>query len=162
MLYIVSTNFVFLIAVNFVGGVVWAGLTIGLQNYLFDAVRIEDRAKSVAVWNTVNAIGWCAGALLGGWFATVIPSDIAVPGFKLELMSNLPVVFFISGVLRLFVIFGLLRSLHEARTVEAMSFESVFSILRRRGYGRRALGMISRRKRRSVGEWSATHSIDML
>jgi MFS family permease len=122
MLYIFSTNFYFLIAVNLAGGVIWAGLSIGLQNYLFDSVPAEDRAKSVAVWNTVNAIGWCLGALLGGWLATVAPSEIAVAGLTLHLMSNLPVVFFISGVLRLLVSLSLLRSLGESRTVEAISF----------------------------------------
>jgi MFS family permease len=162
MLYIFSANFYFLIAVNFVGGVVWAGLTIGLQNYLFDTVQVEDRAKSVAVWNTANAIGWCLGALLGGWFATAIPSEIAVLGFKIELISNLPVVFFISGVLRVFVSFGLLRSLHEARTVESITFEAVVTVFRRRSNARRALGLVYRRKRRSGGKWSASHSGDML
>ena len=162
MLYIVSANFYFLIVVNFVGGVIWAGLTIGLQNYLFDTVRIEDRAKSVAVWNTVNAIGWCAGALLGGWLATALPSEIAILGFTLDPVSNLPVVFFISGVLRLFVSLGLLRSLHEAREVESISFEAMFTMLRRRGYARRTLGLVYRRKRRAGGKWKASHSADML
>ncbi|MBI4402379.1 MAG: MFS transporter, partial [Nitrospirae bacterium] len=53
MLYLISENFYFLIGVNFVGGVIWAGLSLGLQNYVFDVVRAEDRAKGVAVWNTV-------------------------------------------------------------------------------------------------------------
>ena len=110
---------------SFLGGVIWAGLSIGLQNYLFDSVRAEDRAKSIAVWNTVNAIGWCLGALLGGWLATVAPSDIAFAGVKLHLISNLPVIFFISGVLRLCVSVGLLRSLRESRNVEPISFSDL-------------------------------------
>ena len=122
MVYIVSSNFYFLVAANFFAGVVWAGLSMGLQNYLFDSVHIEDRAKSVAVWNTVNAIGWCLGALLGGWLATVAPSEIRLWGIKLELISNLPVVFLISGLLRLVVSVGFLRSLRESRNVELISF----------------------------------------
>jgi MFS family permease len=122
MLYIFSANFYFLMGVSFLGGVVWAGLSIGLQNYLFDSVRAEDRAKSIAVWNTVNAIGWCLGALLGGWLATVAPSDIEFAGIKLHLISNLPLVFFFSGVLRLCVSVGLLSSLRESRNVEPISF----------------------------------------
>ena len=122
MFYIVSTNFYFLMGVNFFAGVVWAGLSMGLQNYLFDSVRPEDRAKGVAVWNTVNAIGWCVGALLGSWLATVAPSNIAFAGVEIHLISNLPVVFFISGVLRFFVSVGLLRSLRESRNVESISF----------------------------------------
>jgi hypothetical protein len=43
-------------------------------------------------------------------------------GVQLHLISSLPVVFFISGVLRFFVSLGLLRSLRESRNVERISF----------------------------------------
>ena len=97
MLYIVSTNFYFLVLVNLFGGIVWAGLSMGLQNYIFDTVRAEDRAKSVAVWNTVNAVGWCIGALLGGWLAMIAirnrhwglahPADVEFAGGVLRIRA---------------------------------------------------------------------------
>lgn len=129
MLYLLSANFSFLIGVNFVGGVIWAGLSLGLQNYVFDAVRAEDRAKGIAVWNTVNALGWFTGAMLGGWLASVVPATIALPGFELRLASNLPLVFFISGALRLVVSLSLLRTFREARTVQAISHRKLFAEL---------------------------------
>ena len=58
MLYLVSTNLGFLLAVNFLGGVIWAGLALGLQNYVFDSVRPEERAKAIALYSTVNSIVW--------------------------------------------------------------------------------------------------------
>jgi len=121
MLYLVSTNFQFLLGVNFLGGMLWSGLALGLQNYVFDAVRAEDRAKGIAVWNTVNAIGWFAGAMLGGWLATVAPSEIHWAWFDLKLASNLPVVFCLSGLLRMLVSLSLLGSFGEARAVETIS-----------------------------------------
>lgn len=129
MLYVLSTNFSFLILVNFVGGVIWSGLALGLQNYVFDAVRAEDRAKGVAVWNTVNAMGWFVGAMLGSWLAAIAPSEIHLAGLQLVLASNLPVVFFISGVLRLAVSLSLLRTFREARTVEPISRRRLVSEL---------------------------------
>ena len=126
MLYILSTNFYFLIMVNFLGGIIWAGLTLGLQNYVFDAVRQVDRAQGVAVWNTVNSMGWFLGAMLGSWLATVAPSVITVPGLELQLASNLPVVFFISGLLRLIVSLSLLRTFRETRHVEPISHRALF------------------------------------
>ena len=129
MLYLFSTNFSFLVVVNFLGGVIWAGLSLGLQNFVFDAVRAEDRAKGVAVWNTVNAMGWFTGSMLGGWLATVAPSTITLPALELHLVSNLPVVFFISGLLRLMVSLSLLRTFKEARPVEAISHRRLFSEL---------------------------------
>ena len=129
MLYLFSTNLYFLVVVNFLAGVIWAGLSLGLQNFVFDAVQAEDRAKGVAVWNTVNAMGWFIGSMIGGWLATVAPSTITLLAFDLHLASNLPVVFFISGLLRLIVSLSLLRTFKEARSVEAISHRRLFSEL---------------------------------
>lgn len=118
MLYLVSTELGFLLAVNFLGGVIWAGLALGLQNYVFDSVRPEERAKAVAVYSTVNAVGWSVGALLGSWLVESLPVRIEWAGVILQPASNLPFVFFLSGVLRLLVSFSLLGTFHETRQVE--------------------------------------------
>ncbi|MGQ0811258.1 MAG: MFS transporter [Nitrospiraceae bacterium] len=118
MLYVIGTNWWFLIGVNFLGGVVWAGMTLGLQNYVFDAVRPEDRAKGVAVSNTVNAIGWFAGAMIGSWLATILPSEVSLASVSMRPASNLPIVFFISGILRLLVSLSLISTIREPRSVE--------------------------------------------
>jgi MFS family permease len=114
----VSTNLGFLLAVNFLGGVIWAGLSLGLQNYVFDSVRPEERAKAVALYSTVNAIGWTVGALVGSWLVDHLPARIEWAGVILQPVSNLPFVFFLSGVLRLLVSSSLLGTFHEARQVE--------------------------------------------
>jgi MFS family permease len=121
MLYLVSTNLGFLLAVNFLGGVIWAGLALGLQNYVFDSVRPEDRAKAIALYSTVNAVGWSVGALLGSWLVERLPARIEWGGIVFDPVSNLPFVFFLSGFLRLLVSAGLLGTFHEARQVERAS-----------------------------------------
>lgn len=118
MLYLVSTDVGFLLAVNFLGGVIWAGLALGLQNYVFDSVRPEERAKAIALYSTVNAVGWSVGALLGSWLVESLPARIEWAGVILQPASNLPFVFFLSGVLRLLVSFSLLGTFHETRQVE--------------------------------------------
>jgi MFS family permease len=118
MLYLAGTNLVFLLFVNFFGGVIWGGLALGLQNYVFDAVRPEDRAKAVATCSTINALGWCLGALMGSWLVNALPARLDLGRFSLVLASNLPLVFFVSGVLRLAVSVSLLGRFHEARAVE--------------------------------------------
>jgi len=116
--YLVSANWTFLITLNFIGGVIWAGLSLGLQNYVFDAVRPHDCAKAVALSNAVNALGWSLGALAGSWLINVLPGEIHVGTLTIAPLSNLPLVFFLSGCLRLLVSMSLLGRFHEARTVE--------------------------------------------
>jgi MFS family permease len=126
MLYLVSTNLGFLLAVNFLGGVIWAGLALGLQNYVFDSVRPEERAKAIALYSTVNALGWSVGALLGSWLVEHLPSRIEWGGVALHPISNLPFVFFLSGVFRLLVSSSLLGTFHEARQVVRVSRQQLF------------------------------------
>jgi len=118
MLYLAGTHLLVLVCVNFLAGVTWGGLSLGLQNYVFDAVRPEDRAKAVATYSTINALGWCLGAFMGSWLVNALPSRITIGQHSLGLASNLPLVFFVSGLLRLAVSASFLRSFHEARAVE--------------------------------------------
>jgi len=118
MLYLISTTWLFLVLVNFFGGVVWAGLSLGLSNYVFDAVRPADRAKAVAVSSTVNAIGWAIGTLIGSWLIATVPGDLQLGSLHIDPISNLPFIFFISGGLRLVISLTLLRTFHEPRRVE--------------------------------------------
>jgi len=120
MLYLLSTAWAFLVVVNFFGGVIWAGLGLGLNNYVFDAVHPADRAKAVAVSSTVNAIGWALGTLLGTWLISGVPASLQLGALALHPVSNLPFLFFLSGLLRLIVSATLLRTFQEQepRTVE--------------------------------------------
>ena len=93
------------------------------------AVHPEDRAKGIAVCNTINAMGWFAGAMLGSWLATVVPADLTLAGIELHLASNLQAVFFISGVLRLIVSLGLLRTFRETRSVEPITHRQLVTEL---------------------------------
>ncbi|MDF0675314.1 MAG: MFS transporter [Nitrospira sp.] len=118
MLYLCGTTWVFLITVNFFGGVVWAGLGLGLNNYVFDAVQPTDRAKAVAVSSIVNAIGWSMGTVIGSWLIGTVPANLQIGALTLDPPSNLPFIFFLSGLLRLIVSATLLRTFHEPREVE--------------------------------------------
>lgn len=118
MLYLLSTNLGVLVVINFLGGVIWAGLALGLQNYVFDSVGPQDRAKAIALYSTVNAVGWSVGALVGSWLVERLPSHIEWAGAIFQFTSNLPFVFFLSGVFRLLVSSCLLGTFHEVRQVE--------------------------------------------
>ncbi|MBH0209787.1 MAG: MFS transporter [Nitrospira sp.] len=118
MLYLFSSAWLFLVSINFFGGVVWAGLGLGLNNYVYDAVQPADRAKAVAVSSIVNAVGWAMGTVAGSLLINTIPNKLYLGTFLLEPVSNIPFIFFLSGLLRLIVSATLLRTFHEPRQVE--------------------------------------------
>ena len=116
--YLLSEDFVFLMIWNFFGGVIWAGLALGLQNYVFDSLRPEERTRGIALANATNAIGLGIGALTGSWLATVMPAQLSLALWALAPASNLPFVFCLSGVLRLLVALSLLGTFGEPRRIE--------------------------------------------
>jgi MFS family permease len=121
MLYLGTTNWMALVGVNLLSGVIWPGFSLSLGNYVFDVVQPAERAKGVAVYHTVNAAGAALGAMLGSWLARIAPSQVVVWGGTLGLVSNLPVVFFLSGACRLLVALTLLGTFRERRRVVAIS-----------------------------------------
>ena len=126
MLYLFGTAWLFLVTVNFFGGVVWAGLGLGLNNYVFDAVQPRDRGKAVAISSIVNAIGWAMGTVVGSVLIDAIPGRLQAGTLTLEPVSNLPLIFFLSGLLRLIVSATLLRTFHEPRQVEQRAHHRLF------------------------------------
>lgn len=115
--YLLSEQYLFLLVVNFFGGVIWAGLSLGLQNYVFDSLRAEERTRGVALANAMNAVGWGLGALTGGWLATLMPAELSLGSWHLTPASNLPFLFCLSGGLRLVIAMSLLRTFAEPRSI---------------------------------------------
>jgi len=115
--YLLSEHYLFLLIVNFFGGVIWAGLSLGLQNYVFDSLRAEERTRGVALANAMNAVGWGLGALTGSWLATLIPAELSLGSWHLTPASNLPFLFCLSGGLRLVIAVSLLRTFAEPRNI---------------------------------------------
>jgi len=114
ILYLFHTAVPYLTMVNFFGGVLWSGLALGLQNFVFHAVPREDRAMGIAVWNAVNGFGWFVGAMTGSWLAMVLPSQSMIPLLNISLTTSLPLVFLVSGLLRGVVFWGFLGRFTEA------------------------------------------------
>ena len=115
--YLLSEQYLFLLVVNFFGGMIWAGLSLGLQNYVFDSLRAEERTRGVALANAMNAVGWGLGALTGGWLATLMPAELSLGSWHLTPASNLPFLFCLSGGLRLVIAMSLLRTFAEPRSI---------------------------------------------
>lgn len=109
ILWLYSTNPVYLIIAEGISGFFWAGFNLASTNYIYDAVSKQRRGICFAYFGALNGIGIFVGATLGGLFATYI---------NVGFMSTLLFLFLISGVLRLAVSVIMLPKLKEVRKVE--------------------------------------------
>ena len=131
ILWTFSTNFWYLIALQALSGLAWAGFSLGAGNFLYDLVAREKRATYMAIHNVIASSGIFAGAVLGGYLGAVIPGEISILGMTIVLVSPLYGVFAVSTVLRLAVVMALVPRLKEVRVVRALSVrELIFRVTR--------------------------------
>jgi MFS family permease len=117
-LWLLSTDVLFVLALQVAAGFIWAGFYLSVANFLFDAVTPAKRARCVAYYNTLTNLGLLAGAVLGGFIAENVPQSFSIAGFEVTLASKLHVLFVLSGLLRLVFSLIFLPWIREVRPVE--------------------------------------------
>lgn len=120
-LWLVSTNYYWLLVVQSVSGLGWAGFTLSATAFVFDLTPSEHRSTLFAVHNILAALAVFLGASVGGLLAVLLPVEINLLGLELSLMTPLYGLFFLSCVLRLTVAAIFLPLLREVRRVRRMS-----------------------------------------
>lgn len=120
-LWLVSTNFWYLLSVQCLGGLVWAGFSLSSGNYLYELLPGRRLAAFMAVNALFTAIGVFLGALSGGWLALHWPASIEVFGWEVALNYALYGVFLCSTLMRLLVAVVGLRRLRELRRVRRIT-----------------------------------------
>ncbi len=111
MLWLFSTNTVYLILIQVIAGFFWSGFNLAMANFIYDAVSPPKRTRCIAYFNVINGAAIFLGAILGGYIANFLP-----PLFGYKLLT----LFLLSGALRLFVaVFSF--SLKEVRPVKKTS-----------------------------------------
>lgn len=129
VLWLFSANFYYILLIQMLAGFSWAGFSLSMGNFIFDAIPQPRRARSVAIFNVLNAIGIFSGAAIGGWLTRYIPVSISIQGFSISMISNLQWLFLISGVLRLFMSISFLPAIREMREVEPLTLrELIFRV----------------------------------
>jgi len=109
-LWLFSGNFYYLIAIEFFAGFAWAGFNLSSSNFIFDAVKPENRVRCIAYHKFFESIAIFGGAAFGGFLISSLP--------LLFFSTSMLAVFLISGLLRLAVSVILLPTLKEARLIE--------------------------------------------
>ncbi len=121
LIYVISTEWLVLVASNFITGLVWPAFLLGLQNYLFDIVPAAVRPKGAAIWSTGNAFGTAAGALAGMAVLATFPSHLFFIPALSHTASSLVGLFLLSTLLRLATVLSLRRNCEDARPVPSIS-----------------------------------------
>lgn len=120
-LWMLSTHYFYLLGVQMLSGLAWAGFTLSATNTLFDLIPREKRASLMAAHNVLAAFGVFLGAVVGGWLGTHLPARIEILGREFAWLTPLYGVFLISTLARLSVAAAFLRRLRELRRVRRMN-----------------------------------------
>lgn len=118
LLWLFSSSFPYLAAIQVFSGLMWAGFSLATANFIFDAVTPPKRARCVAYYGLVNGFCVFAGSMAGGFAAGHLPETFFLWGWAWRPASSLPAIFLISGVVRLFASGLFLRKFKEVRPVE--------------------------------------------
>ena len=110
LFWLFSNDFYYLLIVEAFSGISWAGFNLSSSNFIFDAVKPENRVRCIAYFKSFESMSIFIGAAFGGFLINILPAWIFI--------SSIPIVFLISGVLRLVVSLVLLPTMKEARLIE--------------------------------------------
>jgi MFS family permease len=114
LLWLVSSKFLYLLGVQSLSGLVWAGFTLSSGNLLYDLVPRGRRAEYVAFHNVGNAGCVFLGAMLGALLATMLPAGRPLFG-EIARASNLLYLFALSGAVRAVLAARVVRRVRELR-----------------------------------------------
>lgn len=127
--WLVSADIPFLLVVQIFGGFVWSGFSLASANFIFDAVTPPKRARCVAYQGLVNGFFMFIGSLAGGFAAVYLPRSFSLGSWTWKPLFILPVIFFISGLIRVVAAAILLHRFKEVRQVEPIgNRELIFRI----------------------------------
>jgi len=131
LLWVISPSFWYLLLVQALSGLAWAGFTLSASNFLYDLIAREKRATYLAIHNILASAGIFCGALVGGYLGLALPGQFDVFGFSWVWLSPLLGVFTISAIARAIVVLVLLPKIREVRRVRPISFSNlIFRVTR--------------------------------
>lgn len=121
LMWIISSNYWYLLLAQAVSGLTWAGFTLSANNFLYDLIPRDKRATYLAMHNVQAGIGVFLGAMLGGYLGAILPTEASLFGTTFSWLSPLLAVFAISTVVRAAVMMLLLPKIREVRRVRPIS-----------------------------------------
>jgi len=110
IMWIISPNIYWLIFLQIISGITWAGFNLAAGNFIYDAVTPQRMSICSAYMLVLSGMGAFLGAILGGLLASL----------PITFMNIFFFVFAISGIARLIVISVMLKKIKEVRPVKKL------------------------------------------
>lgn len=130
-LWLLSTSYLYILAIQAISGLLWAGFTLSASNFVFDLTPASRRATLMAVHNVLAAAAVFLGAVLGGWLGSRLPTSMVLFGDPVNWLTPLYGVFALSALARLVVAAIFLPRLKEVRRARPMSMSGlIFRVTR--------------------------------
>lgn len=126
LFWIFSSDFYYLLLVEFFSGLVWAGFNLTTANYVFDLVGTKNRAIYAAYYSVLTTIAVFIGALTGSLFYSLA----YWLGF-----NGIQFIFGLSFLLRFAVVLFFFTKLRELREVEGYHFFHELALRPMQGFG---------------------------
>lgn len=131
VLWVLSTDFWYLLLVQAFSGLIWSGFSLSASNYVYDLTTQRKRAGLMAIHAVASTALVFMGAALGSGLALVLPTSISWGPIQFEWLTVFYGIFLISAALRLAVAFVFLRKLQEFRDVRHISHRGlIFRVTR--------------------------------
>jgi MFS family permease len=116
VLWLFSINYYYLIFIQLISGVLWAGFELSSFNFIFDTTTPEKRARCVSYYNAINGVMIFLGATAGS----------LIIRYNNVFWTKYYLVFLLSGLFRFAVAIHFLPRLREVRKVAKISYNRIF------------------------------------
>jgi hypothetical protein len=124
-LWVLSSDFAYLILVQAISGLIWSGFTLSAANSVYDLTPPKKRASLMALHNVNSNIAVFFGASTGSFLALHLPKEIVFSTVNIQWMSVFYGVFLASSLTRLMVALMFLPRIKEVRAVKQMSYSGL-------------------------------------
>ncbi len=121
ILWILSSSMLYLLLIpSILGGIAWAGFHLAAGNFIYDNVSQQKRGLAVSYYNMALGIGVFLGAGLGAILIKFLNTTIIAP---------IILVFIISSIARMLVVFFGLPTIKEIRKIKKLSTKALGDII---------------------------------
>jgi len=116
LLWVISSDFYYLLAIQMYAGFIWAGFEISSFNFVFDTTTPQKRTIGIAYYNVFNGLCIFAGSMAGS----------VIVRYNNVFQSKYMLVFVLSAVMRCIASLVFIPKLKEVRVVEDIPYSRLF------------------------------------